>query len=83
MTKRISNYMIKSKDELVGIVQDIREPLSLYKTNIIEEAEIEILDKVNLMTPENIHMNAFMYEPLIDISLHHLKELYNNVCLLN
>jgi len=47
--KRISNYMIKSKDELVGIVQDIREPLSLYKTNIIEEAEIEILDKEDLV----------------------------------
>ena len=45
--------------------------------------EISILDKVNLMTPENIHMNAFMYEPLIDISLYHLKELYNKVCSLN
>ncbi len=45
--------------------------------------EITILDKVNLMTPENIHMNAFMYEPLIDISLYHLKELYSQVCSLN
>ena len=45
--------------------------------------EIAILDKVNLMTPENIHMNAFMYEPLIDISIYHLKNLYNNVSQLN
>ncbi len=41
--------------------------------------EIAILDKVNLMTPENIHMNAFMYEPLIDMSVHHLISLYQEV----
>ncbi len=29
-----------------------------------------------LMTPENIHLNAFMYEPLIDMSGHRLQELY-------
>lgn len=45
-----------------------------YKDN-----NIRILDKVNLMTPENIHMNAFMYEPLIDMSLEHLKTLYTEV----
>lgn len=37
---------------------------------------IEILEKVNLMTPENIHLNSFMYEPILDISDYHLKQLY-------
>ena len=41
--------------------------------------KVEILDRVVLMTPENIHINAFMYEPLIDMSLNHLKTLYNDV----
>lgn len=52
-----------------------------YKKNGVgrDSTRIQILDKINLMTPENIHMNAFMYEPLIDISLHHLKSLYNDV----
>jgi len=37
------------------------------------------LNKVILMTPENIHINAFMYEPLIDMSVWHLIDLYNEV----
>ncbi len=31
------------------------------------------------MTPENIHLNAFMYEPIVDMSDHHLKKLYAEV----
>ena len=41
--------------------------------------EIEIIEEVNLITPENIHLNAFMYEPLIDISDWTLKELFRKV----
>ena len=37
------------------------------------------IDEVNLITPENIHLNAFMFEPLIDISDWALKELYDKV----
>lgn len=40
---------------------------------------IEILERVNLMTPENIHLNSFMYEPILDISDYHLKQLYSEV----
>lgn len=38
-----------------------------------------ILDQVVLMTPENIHLNSFMFEPLMDMSNHHLISLYQNV----
>ncbi|MBQ9080802.1 MAG: AAA family ATPase [Clostridia bacterium] len=38
-----------------------------------------VLDEVNLITPENIHLNSFMYEPIIDISDWSLKQLYNDV----
>lgn len=44
---------------------------------------LTLISKVNLMTPENIHINAFMYEPLIDMSLNHLIELYKQICFLN
>lgn len=40
---------------------------------------IYLLDQVNLMTPENIHLNSFMYEPILDMSAHRLYELYNEV----
>lgn len=48
-----------------------------YKETFPLSEAIDILDKVNLMTPENIHMNAFMYEPLIDMSVQHLIDLYS------
>ncbi len=37
------------------------------------------IEHVNLMTPENIHINSFMYEPIMDMSNHHLKTLYKDV----
>lgn len=40
---------------------------------------IEIIQRVILMTPENIHLNSFMYEPILDMSEDHLKKLYNDV----
>ncbi len=39
----------------------------------------ETLDGVVLMTPENIHVNSFMYEPIIDMSDMALRELYSDV----
>lgn len=40
---------------------------------------IKLLEQVTLMTPENIHLNSFMYEPIIDMSDEHLKNLYKNI----
>ncbi len=44
-----------------------------------ETKTIEVLDRVALMTPENIHLNSFMYEPIVDMSDEHLKKLYREV----
>lgn len=41
--------------------------------------ERAILDSVVLMTPENLHVNSFMYEPIIDMSDAHLRKLYQDV----
>ena len=40
---------------------------------------IPVLQRVALMVPENIHLNAFMYEPIVDMSDEHLKKLYTDV----
>lgn len=45
--------------------------------------EIKIMDEVNLITPENIHLNSFMFEPILDLSDIHLKSLYNRIKALN
>ena len=47
-----------------------------------EEENLKILERVNIMTPENIHLNSFMFEPILDISDCHLKDLYRQVKLL-
>lgn len=41
--------------------------------------DVLVLEQVNLMTPENIHLNSFMYEPILDLGITHLKNLYSNV----
>lgn len=43
---------------------------------------LEVLERVVLMTPENIHLNSFMYEPIVDMSDDHLRKLYQDVLLL-
>lgn len=44
-----------------------------------EKESIAILKRVNLITPENIHINSFMYEPMLDMGDDELRELYKNV----
>lgn len=40
--------------------------------------DIQLLIKeVNMITPENIHLNSFMFEPIIDMSIWRLKVLYS------
>ena len=45
----------------------------------IEPEKVKLLEQVNLMTPENIHFNTFMYEPILDLSDDHLRKLYKNI----
>ena len=40
---------------------------------------VSLIDRVNLMTPENIHLNSFMYEPILDMSAEHLAQLHNEL----
>ena len=57
-----------------------RELYNLFLNILPLDKNLEkILARVIMMTPEAIHLNSFMYEPLIDLSDHHLKELYREV----
>lgn len=49
----------------------------------LTDEQKKIVDEVNLMTPEAIHLNSFMYEPIIDMSDWSLKQLYEEVLKLN
>lgn len=48
--------------------------------NISSEKEnLNIIKEMMIMTPENIHVNSFMYEPILDMSDEHLVKLYRKV----
>ena len=45
----------------------------------LDQEILTTLDQVALMTPENIHVNSFMYEPIVDMSDDHLRKLYRKI----
>lgn len=56
----------------------------MYKEKFPSETEnIKLLKQVNLMTPENIHLNSFMYEPILDMGIDELQNLYTKISNLN
>ena len=57
----------------------IKEFKRRFSDNVAEKENIRIIERVNLMTPENIHLNSFMYEPILDMSNDHLKQLCSDV----
>lgn len=49
------------------------------KCNPGELVVTNLMRRVSLMTPENIHLNSFMFEPILDMSAHHLQSLFNDL----
>ena len=45
----------------------------------INDRAMNTLELVAMITPENIHLNSFMFEPILDMSLKHLHDLYQTV----
>ena len=77
-------FMVKSLNDDTFWMQIKRNQSSVliekYKSKFPSEIRnIQLLGQVNLMTPENIHINSFMYEPILDMSNHHLKKLYQDI----
>jgi energy-coupling factor transporter ATP-binding protein EcfA2 len=82
---------LKAEIFMINKINDTEFATSLKKNQTIRLYEryqndfpgdygnLSILSQVNLMTPENIHLNAFMYEPILDMSALHLYELYHNI----
>ncbi|MCW2920506.1 MAG: phage infection protein [Thermoleophilia bacterium] len=77
-------YMIERIDDAdwVGTItrNQTSQLLTRYKKDFKNEREqAKALDAVNLLTPEHIHLNSFMYEPLLDMSDVHLRKAYADV----
>lgn len=71
--KYVKNIKGAPTGKLVGKFREI------YSNNDSAKRQIEIVKRVGLMTPQNIHVNSFMFEPILDMSPDHLKKLYHEV----
>ena len=50
-----------------------------YKNRFANDENIELFENVAMMTPENIHINSFMFEPILDMDDFYLKKLYREL----
>lgn len=74
ITGTVAEFMI----HLDSSGNQTRELFNAYKQFGIQD-KIKILEEVNIMTPENIHLNSFMYEPILDMDINELLNLYQKV----
>jgi len=81
---KMEKYLIaKLPGFVLNIYHQTRSLSNDYKLKFPNSKNLILIDKVNLMTPENIHLNSFMYEPLIDMSVFHLIDLYKEITKMN
>lgn len=71
----IMNDIYSKKNQSARLIQ-------AYKQYINDDA-MNTLELVAMITPENIHINSFMFEPILDMSIKQLYDLYQNVKALN
>ena len=76
-------YMIRviNDDNFLNTIESNQtfELYNEYKRRNPMSSNLKYLAQVNLMTPENIHLNSFMYEPILDMSDRHLIDLFNSI----
>ncbi len=77
-------FMIRKINDANYVAKiDANQTFRLYtrfkKLFIGETEALEVIQRVILMTPESIHLNSFMYEPILDMSDEHLKRLHQAV----
>lgn len=86
---------LRSESYMLGLIDDTvvtdaitkNQNWELYKLfkerGLGSEVELAHLRSVLLMTPENLHINSFMYEPIIDMSDTSLRDLYATMAALD
>ena len=74
----LKKVLIENHLEIECTSIQTREWTNRAKSYVSSE-QYDVLNTVGLITPENIHVNAFMYEPLIDIPNWQLYDLYKQV----
>jgi hypothetical protein len=70
--KNDSSYWFEGKEQFGNLIKE-------YSTLTTSARELRTLEKVSITVSSNIHLNSFMYEPILDLTIDHLISLYNEV----
>jgi len=70
--KNDANYWCHSNNQFGSLVKE-------YASLAPSEPEMRTLEKVSVTVSSNIHLNSFMYEPILDLTIDHLVNLYKEV----
>lgn len=68
-----ANYWCQSKSQFGNLIKE-------FSTLNPSSPALRSLEKVSITVSSNIHLNSFMYEPILDLTIDHLINLYNEVC---
>lgn len=68
-----ANYWCESMNQFGILVKE-------YSSLAPSASGMRTLEKVSVTVSSNIHLNAFMYEPILDLTIDHLISLYREVC---
>lgn len=81
MSNKIVSDLSTGKDILDDISKKKNQSAWLIKAykNYINDEAMNTLEVVAMITPENIHLNSFMFEPILDMSLKYLLKIYREI----
>lgn len=84
---RAEQYMINRINDDVYVNSICGNQTRLLRDKIVfnhadheDQQRKDVIERVLIITSENIHINSFMYEPIVDMSLEELIRLYVDVC---
>ena len=76
LLKNEPNYWCQSMNQFGNLIKE-------YSALATTSPSIRVLEKISITVSSNIHLNSFMYEPILDLTIEHLVNLYNEVCSLH
>ena len=75
LSERQIEYVEASENQFKDLIKKSKPYFAIDENKVIEE--------INIITPDSIHLNSFMFEPLIDISGWELKDNYKKIKAMN
>lgn len=70
--KADNNYWCQSMNQFGALIKS-------YTKELPDSPAIRTLEKVSITVSSNIHLNSFMYEPILDLTIEHLITLYSEI----